>query len=184
MLSSATLMMAKFGDMPVFDLNPAITRSASAKEFAVVVDSSNLDLTSGVAQALVDSKKTNVQSQITGSVQEYSAENLLRAQGVATGARQPLRGKLKTAANGGAASLTISDNPIPGDAASSLGTAAAKIKARAHAAHPAPDDRRLRLPDRASADSTFAAGDHTVAIAAPFAIPDGMDFPAARSSGS
>lgn len=177
MLSSATLMMSKFGDTPVFDLNPADHSVGLAKEIAVVVDSSNIDLTAGVAQVLVDSKKTNVQSSITGSVQEYSAENLLRAQGMSAAARQPMRGKLKTAAASGAVSLTLSDNPIPGEAASSLGTTAAAIKSGDTVLIQHPTIDGLVFPARATADSTFAAGDHTVPIAAPFAIPTGMSFP-------
>jgi hypothetical protein len=178
MLSSATLMMTKFGGAKTcFDLEPASDSVGLSKEIAVVVDSSNLDLTTGVAQALVDSKKTNVQSQITGSIQEYSADNLLRAQGLATVARQPLRGKLKTATAGGAVSLTLNDNPIPGEAASSLGAAAAAIKSGDTLLIQHPTIDGYVFPCRATADSTYAAGDHTVAIAAPFAIPAGMTFP-------
>jgi hypothetical protein len=177
MLSSATLMMAKFGDVPVFDLNPADHSVGLAKEIAVVVDSSNLDLTAGIAQALVDTKRTNVQSQITGSVQEYSADNLLRAQGFGTAARQPLRGKLKTAAAAAAVSLTLNDYPIPGEALSTLGSAAAVIKAGDTLLIQHPTIDGYVFPCRAAADSTFAAGDHTVSIAG-FPIPAGMSFPA------
>jgi hypothetical protein len=177
MLSSATLMLAKFGETPVFDLTPADHSVGLAKEIAVVVDSSNIDLTAGIAQALVDSKKTNVQTSITGTVQEYSAENFLRAQGFATAARQPLRGKLKTAAAGGAVSLTIVDNPIPGDAASTIPAAAGSIKTGDTILIQHPTIPELVYPTRASADSTFASGDHTVAIASEFATPADMDFP-------
>lgn len=177
MLSSATLMIAKFGDVPVFDLNPADHSVGLSKEIAVAVDSSNLDLTTGVAQALVDSKKTNVQTAISGMVQEYSADNLMRAQGVAGSARQPLRGKLKTAANAAAVSLTLNDNPIPGESASSLGAVAAVIKAGDTLLLQHPTIDGYVFPCRATADSTYSAGDHTVAIAAPNAIPAGMAFP-------
>lgn len=177
MLSSASLMIAKFGVTPVFDLTPDDHSVGLAKEIAVNIDSSNIDLTAGIAQALVDSKRTNVVSQITGSVKEYSADNLLRAQGIGRAARQPLRGKLKTAAAAGAVSLTIDDNPIPGDAASTLGTAAAAIKSGDTLLIQHPTIDGYVFPCRASADSTFAGGDHTVAIAAPFAIPAGMAFP-------
>jgi hypothetical protein len=179
MLSSATLMMAKYGDaLSCFDLTPDIHSVGLAKEIAVVVDSSNIDLTAGVAQGLVDTQRTNVQSTISGSVQEYTAENLMRAQGIATGARpQPLRGKLTTEAAGGAVSLTIADNPIPGEAASSLGTAAGAIKEGDTLLIQHPTIDGLVFPARATAASTYAAPDHTVAIAAPFAIPTGMTFP-------
>lgn len=177
MLSDAALMLCKFGDEPVFDLTPETHGVGLAKEIAVVIDSSNLDLTAGIAQALVDSKKTNVQSSITGTVMEYSAENLLRAQGFASGAVQPLRGKLKTEALGGAVSLTVVDAPIPGDAASTMGSAAAAIKEGDTVLIQHPTIPELVFPAVASADSTFAAGDHTIAIANT-AIPAGMSFPA------
>lgn len=178
MLSSAELMLAPFGDTPVFDLTPADHGVGLAKEIAVVIDSSNIDLTAGIAQALVDTKRTNVQTSITGSVMEFSAENLLRSQGLATGARaQPLRGKLKTAAAGGAVSLTINDNPIPGEPASSLGTTAGTIASGDTLLIQHPTIPELVFPCRATGASTYATGDHTVAIAAPNAIPTGMSFP-------
>lgn len=177
MLSDAALMLCKFGDTPVFDLTPADHGVGLAKEIACVIDSSNIDLTAGIAQALVDSKKTNVQSSITGTVMEYSAENLLRAQGFASGAVQPLRGKLSAEAAGGATSLSIVDDPIPGDAASTLGTTAGAIAAGDTVLIQHPTIPELVFPAIAKTASTFATGTHTVAIT-DTAIPTGMTFPA------
>lgn len=177
MLSDAALMLCKYGATPVFDLTPAVHGVGLAKEIACVIDSSNIDLTAGIAQALVDSKRTNVQSTVTGTVMEYSAENLLRAQGFATGAVQPLRGKLNADAAAAAVSLTVVDNPIPGDAASTLGTVAAAVKQGETVLLQHPTIPELVFPALASADSTYAAGVHTIPIAGT-PIPAGMSFPA------
>lgn len=177
MLSSATLMMAKFGDVPVFDLTPADHSVGLSKEIAVNIDSSNIDLTAGVAQVLVDSKRTNVQTSITGSVHEYSAQNLLRAQSLATAATTAKRGKLSAQAAGGAVSLSIVASDIPGESTSALGTAAGAIASGATILIQDPNSPELVFPTRASAASTYSAGTHTVAIASPYAIPAGMTFP-------
>lgn len=178
MLSSATLMLAKYGDptVGVFDLTPAVHSVGLSKEIAVTIASNNLDLTTGIAQALVDSKRTGVATQITGTVQEYSAQNFLRASGLATTARQPLRGKLSAPAAAAAVSLSVVDNPIPGDAASTLGTAAAAVKNGDTLLIQDANTPELVFPCRASADSTYAAGTHTISIA-DNPIPAGMTFP-------
>jgi hypothetical protein len=181
MLSSAVLMLDKFGNTPVFDLTPDDHSVGLSEQIAVVIDGSNLDLTAGISQVVVDSKRTNVQSSITGSVREYSAENFLRAQGLASAPIQPLRGKLSAAAAGGAVSLTIQSDPIPGEAASALPAAAAAIPAGATLLIQHPDTPELVFPTRSSAVSTYAAPDHTVAIADPYDIPAGMTFPIGSS---
>jgi hypothetical protein len=64
-------------------------------------------------------------------------------------------------------SLTLNDNPIPGEAASALGPR--RLRSRRCDTlliqHPTIDG--YVFPTALTADSTFAAGDHTVAIAAP-----------------
>lgn len=177
MLSSAVLMLDKFGNTPVFDLTPAQHSVGLSKEIAVTLDASSIDLTSGITQAIVDTARTNVQASISGSVQEYSAENFMRSLGLSGAAKIALRGKLKTAAAGGAVSLTLNDNPVPGDASTTLGATAAVIKAGDTLLIQDPDTPELVFPTRASAASTYATGDHTVPIAAPYAIPAGMTFP-------
>lgn len=177
MLSSADLMMVKFGSTPVFDLNPNDHGVGLAQEIAINLDSSNLDLTFGVAQAIVDTHRTNVQVNITGSVKEYTAENLLRAQGLdPAGAKVARRGTLTAAANAAAVSLSIASDPIPGEATSALAAQAGTIEAGATLLIQTPDGL-VTFPTRASAASTFASGTHTVAIAAPYVIPVGMNFP-------
>lgn len=178
MLSSASLMIAKFGDpdVTVFDLTPADHGVGLSKEIAVVVDSSNLDLTTGIAQALVDSKRTNVQTAISGTVQEYSADNLLRASGLASPAETAKRGKLTAQADGGAVSLTLVDNPIPGEATSTLGAAAGAIPAGATILIQDPNTPELIFPAKVKTASTYAAPNHTVDIT-DTPIPTGMTFP-------
>lgn len=178
MLSSATLMLSKFGETPVFDLTPADHSVGLAQEIAVNLDSSSIDLTAGVAQAIVDTKRTGVQASISGSVREYSAENLMRAQGLAGSATPARRGKLTAAANGASVSLTIQSDPIPGEATSAIEDTAGTIPAGATLLIQDNADTSIVFPTRSSAASTFATGAHTVAIAGDFAIPAGMSFPA------
>lgn len=177
MLSSATLMLSKFGDTPVFDLTPKDHSVGLAQEIAVNLDSSSIDLTAGVAQAIVDTTRTNVQAMISGSIREYTAENLLRAQGMAGAVTPARRGKLTVAAEAGAVSLSIASDPVPGDAASAITSGAGTIPAGATLLIQHPDDTSLVFPTRASGASTEATGTHTVAIADAFAIPTGMSFP-------
>lgn len=177
MLSSATLMLNRFGDsVSVFDLNPTDHSVGLAKEITVAVDSSNLDLTAGVAQALVDSKKTNVQTAISATVQEFTAANFLRAQGFGSGEVVAKRGKLTAQVTAAGVSLSVADSPIPGEATSSLGTAAGAVAAGAsiiiqHATIP-----ELVFVAKASAASTYSTSVHTIPIANT-AIPIGMTFP-------
>lgn len=175
MLSSATLMLAKYGDTPVFDLTPEEHGVGLAKEIGVNIDSSNIDLTAGVAQAIVDSQRTNVQVGINGMVQEYSPENLLRAQGLADSAVQAKRGELTAEVTGGGASLTITSDPVPGEPTSAIGDMAAEIPAGStvliqHATIP-----ELTFPAVVATDSTYAA-EHTIDITGT-EIPTGMTFP-------
>ncbi|WP_037500753.1 hypothetical protein [Sphingomonas jaspsi] len=176
MLSSATLMMCRYGDTPVFDLTPALHGVGLSEEIAVNLDSSNVDLTAGIAQAIVDSQRVNVQAGITGTVKEYSPENLLRAQGLATGAVTTLRGKLTAPAAAAAVSLSVATDPIPGDPSSDMGTAAAAVKAGSVVLIQDPATPELVFPARVKADSTYAAGVHTISIA-DTPLPAGMSFP-------
>jgi hypothetical protein len=178
MLSSATLMLSKFGTgTNVHDLTPANDGVGLSKEIAVVIDSGSIDLTTGVAQALVDSKRTNVATSITGTVQEYSAENILRASGLAaSNAVTAKRGKLTAVANAAAISLSVADNQIPGEATSSLGTAAGAVPAGATVLIQDPTTPELVFPARVKTASTYAAGVHTIDIT-DTPIPAGMSFP-------
>lgn len=182
MLSSAELMLVKFGTTPVFDLTPDAHSVGMAQELSINLDSSSIDLTYGVSQAIVDTKRTGVQASITGTVREYSAENMLRAQGLAgTGATVAKRGKLTAVAGAASVSLSIQSDAIPGEAASALGTAAGDIPAGATILIQHPDDTTYTFPTRSSAASTYATSTHTVAIAGNFAIPAGMSFPIGSS---
>lgn len=181
MLSSAELMLAKFGTTPVFDLTPDLHSVGLAQEIAVNLDSSSIDLTAGIAQAIVDTTRTGVQASITGSVREYSAENLMRAQGLSGAATVAKRGKLTAVANAAAVSLSIESDPIPGEASSALADVAGEIPAGATLLIQDGDNTALVFPTRSSGASTFAAGVHTVAIAGDYAIPAGMSFPVGAS---
>lgn len=174
MLSSAELMLAKFGTVPVFDLTPELHSVGLSQEISINLDSSNIDLTAGVAQAIVDTKRTGVQTAITGSVREYTAENLMRAQGLAGAAATARRGKLTAVANAESVSLTVASDPVPGEASSALGPD--PIPAGATLLIQDGANTALVFPTRSSAASTVAQEVHTIAIAGNYKIPTGMNF--------
>lgn len=179
MLSSATLMLTKFGSKPVFDLDPTADGVGLSEEIAVNLDSSMIELNAGVSQAIVDAQRTGIKASLSGSVKEYSAENLLRAQSISpTGLVTPMRGVLTADAAGGAVSLSISSSPVPGEASSAIAAAAGAIPAGATLLIQSANGTDIVFPTRSSAASTFAAGTHTVAIAGNYVIPAGMTFTA------
>lgn len=175
-LSSATLMVGKAFVDDVFGLTPDLHSVGMAQEIRFVVDSSRNELLNGVAQSVVDSKRTNVRPSITGNVFEYTAKNFMRAQGLAGSVIQPKRGKLTTAAAGGAVSLTVSTDPVPGEANSGL-TAVADIPSGSSLLLQLPDGTDYVFPTKSSGAATDAAGVYTVPIAGDFKIPTGMSFP-------
>lgn len=168
-LSSATLMVGRAFVDDVFALTPDKHSVGMAQEIRVSVDSSRNELANGVAQSVVDSRKTNVRPSITGNVFEYTAQNFLRAQGLSRAALQPRRGKLTAQVTTGATSLTIVSDPIPGDPLSAI-----------TADLPSGSVLLIQLPDSDLVFPTKSTGvsvSGTVPIAGNFAIPAGMTFP-------
>lgn len=127
-LSSATIMMGKGFVDDVFSLYPSAHSVGMVSEANIAMESSLQELLNGVAQATVDSKRTNVASTITGNVFEVTAQNMLRATALSGTATPVKRGKLSVAAAAGASSLSIVSDPIPGEATSAI-TAIADIPA-------------------------------------------------------
>lgn len=174
-LSSATLMMAPAFSTPAFDLTPDAHSVGMAQEINVTVDSSVTELLNGVAQALVDSKRTGVRAAISGNVFEYTAQNFMRAQSMSGTAIQPRRGKLTAAAAAGAVSLTIESDPIPGEPLSAI-TGLGDIPSGSVILIQRADDTAFVFPTKSSGAAT-GTGPYTVPIAGDYDIPAGMSFP-------
>lgn len=174
MLSSATLMLCPYGSTPVFDLVPATHSVGMAKEIAINVESGSIDLMNGVAQALVDSRKTNVNGSITGSVYEYTAQNFLYAQGISGTPVQIRRGVLTGNVAAAATSASLNSSPIPGDTASAI-TGLADI----------PSGSTIIFQDAANPDRVFptkttaattGTGPYSITFSGNYAMPAGVAF--------
>lgn len=174
MLTEATIMLAPFGGTPVFDLVPATHSIGMAKEVTVNVESGSIDLTNGVAQALVESRKTNVNATISANVCEYTAQNFMYAQGLSGTATQVKRGVLTANAAAAAVSLSVNSDPIPGDANSAIA-----------ATGDVPSGSTLIIQDANNPDRVFVTrtsgaatgtGPYTLPIAGAYATPTGVAF--------
>lgn len=176
MLSEATLMIAPFGGTPVFDLVPASHSVGMAQEVSVNVDSGSIDLLNGIAQAVVETRKTNVSAMISASVREFTAQNLMYAQGLGGTATQIKRGALSAAAAAAAVSLSVNSDPVPGDSNSGI-TAVGDV----------PSGSSLVVQDKANPDRVFVTrttgaatgtGPYSLPIAGNYALPAGVGFAA------
>lgn len=176
MLASATIMMVPFGGTPVFDLVPANHSIGMAQEVSVNVESGEISLLNGVAQAVVDSRKTNVSAMISANVREYTAQNFMYAQGLSGTPVQIKRGKLASSAAAAATSLSVTSDPIPGETASAI-TGTSDI----------PSGATLIIQDKNNPDRNFVTrtsgattgtGPYAVAIAGNYALPAGVAFAA------
>jgi hypothetical protein len=175
MLSSATLMIAPAFTTPVYDLTPALHSVGMVKEVAVVVDSSMIELTNGVAQATVDTKRTGVAASISGSVYEFTAQNMSRANALSGTTTQVRRGTLTAALSSAAVSLSINSDPIPGDTLSAV-TGLGDIPAGSQILLQREDGTDYVFPTKSSGVAT-GVGPFVVPIAGIYAIPAGMSFP-------
>lgn len=177
-LSSATVMIAPAFTTPVFDLTPAQHSVGMAQEVNITVDSSVTELLNGVAQVLVDSKRTGVRSSISANVFEMTAQNFMRAQANAGTPVVMRRGVLTAALAAGAVSMTINSDPVPGEATSAIATLA-DIPAGSTVLIQRPGgETDYVFPTITSGVATGGpgAGPYTVPIAT-YAIPAGMTFP-------
>lgn len=174
MLSSATIMLAPYGGTPVFDLVPSLHSIGMAQEVSVNVESGSIDLLNGVAQALVDSRKTNVNAMISANVREHTAQNFMYSQGISTTPVGIKRGKLSATAAAAAVSLSVLTDPIPGDASSAI-TAIGDIPSGSIIIVQSALDRANTFVTKSTAVAT-GAGPFVVPIAAPYAIPTGAGF--------
>lgn len=178
MLSSATMMMAPAFTTPVFDLIPSLHSVGMAREIAIGVDSSLIELKNGVAQATVDARRTGVSATISATIFEITADNMFRASALnPAGSVAVKRGVLSAAANAAAVALSVTSDPVPGDAASAI-TAVGDIPAGSTILiQRAGGETDYVFPTKSSAVATGATP-FSIPIAGDFAIPAGMSFPA------
>jgi hypothetical protein len=174
-LSSATIMIGKAFVDDVFSLTPSVHSVGVAQEVSVGVDSSILELLSGVAQVTIDAKRTGVSTSISGNVYEMTAQNFLRSQGINTTALQVKRGVLSAAAAASAVSLSITSDPIPGETASAI-TATTDIPSGSTLLIQRVGGEQDYIFPTISSGAATGAGPYAVPIAAPYAIPAGMSF--------
>lgn len=176
-LSSATIMMGRAFEDDVFALKPDTDSVGMVSEVNIGVDSSITELLNGVAQVAVDAKRTGVSNTITGNVFEYTAQNFMRAQAMSGVATQVKRGTLTAPVAGGAVSLSIASDPIPGEAGSAI-TALGDIPSGSWLLiQRVNGEQDYVFPAKSSAAAT-GTGPYTVPIADPYDIPTGMSFPA------
>lgn len=176
-LSSATIMIGQAFTDDVFSLTPEDHSVGMSSEVVINLDSNVNSLLNGVAQAEVDSKRTGVTAGITGNVFEMTAQNFMRAQGMAGAATPPKRGVLSAAAAGGAVSLSINSDPIPGEAGSAI-TALGDIPSGSTILLQRVDGETDYVFPTVTTGAATGTGPYTVPIAAPYAIPAGMSFDA------
>lgn len=181
MLSSATLMLAPAFTTDVFSLTPTDHSVGMVRDIAIPVEASQIELRNGISQVIVDSKRTNVSVSLSATIYEFSAKNLLYAASLyGSGPVQVKRGTLKTSVTGGggATSLVINSDPIPGETDSAI-TAIGDIPSGATlliARTGAESD--YVFPTKTTAATTVSGSDYTATIASPYNIPTGMSFPA------
>lgn len=176
-LSSATMMLGDAFVDDVFALTPAANSVGMSSEVTIAMDSSITELLNGVKQVSVDAKRTGIATSITGNVFEFTAKNFMRAQAMSGSPTQVKRGVLSAAAAGGAVSLSLASDPVPGEANSAI-TSAADIPAGSTLLiQRVGGETDYVFPTKTSAVPT-GAGPYTVPIAAPYSLPAGMSFPA------
>lgn len=176
-LSSATIMIGKAFTDDVFSLTPAVNSVGMVSEVNIGLDSSVNELLNGVAQVAVDAKRTGVSSSISANVFEMTAANFFRAAALSTTPTVVKRGVLASTAAASATSLSITSDPIPGEATSAI-TATTDIPAGSTILiQRVGGEQDYVFPTKSNADATGSAP-FSVALAAPYAIPTGMSFPA------
>ena len=177
MLSSATLMIAPAFTTDVFSLTPDTHSVGMVRELAINVDSSMIELKNGIAQALVESRRTGVSASISGQVFEHTAKNLMVAAAIdPSSAVVVKRGILTTAANAAAVALVYNSDPVPGQADSAITVVGDVPSGSTIIIQRAGDETDYVFPC-VSSGVTTGTGPWTTPIAGTQAIPAGMSFP-------
>lgn len=177
LLGEATLMIAPYGDATsVFELTPDLHSVGMVRNVTLNQESDQIELRKGIQQNLVDSKKSNVKTTLSAEVFEFSAQNVFYSLSMGSQAVALKRGQLTAAVSGGAASITVSSDPLPGDASTGI-TAIGDVPNGATVLLQIPGNGQndYVLPVRVTAATVAGggAGEFVVTVA----IPAGMDFP-------
>lgn len=177
LLGNATLMIAPFGSVDPFGMDPATYSVGMVKNVTLGVDSDTIELRHSIQQYLVDSQKSNVKTTISAEVYEFTAQNMFNALSINKTAVAPKRGKLKTAITGPVTTIVVNSNPLPGQAATGI-TAVGDIPLGAtillQRASATTGDTDYVYPVRVTAVTTVTASDYTVTVT----IPTGITFSA------
>lgn len=173
LLGNATLMIAPFGSVDPFIMDPDTYSVGMVKNVTLGVEADSIELRHGIQQQLVDSKKSNVRTTVSAEVYEFTAQNMFNGLSIAKTAVAPKRGKLKTAVTGATATIVVNSNPLPGQAATGI-TAITDIPQGATILIQDADKVDMVYPVRVTAATTVATGDYTVTVA----IPAGLSFSA------
>lgn len=175
-LSSATVMMVPAFATDVFSLTPALHSVGMVSEFSISLESSVNELMNGVAQAVVDAKRTNIKPMITGNVYEMTGQNVMRAMALSGASTVVKRGVLTVAGAGSGASLTIASDPIPGEATSAITVIGDIPTGSTILIQRVNGETDYVFPTKSSGVAT-GAGPFVVPIAGNYIIPAGMSFP-------
>lgn len=181
MLSSATLMIAPAFTTDVFTLTPGLHSVGLVRDIAIPVESSQIELKNGIAQVVVDSKRTGVTTSISATIFEFSASNLLYASGlVGSGPVAVKRGTLKTSVTGGAGptTLVVNSDPVPGDAGSAITVIGDIPSGSTILLQRVNGEQDYVFPTKTTAAATNSGADYTLTLGTPYHIPTGMSFPA------
>lgn len=176
-LSSATVMMAPALTTDVFSLTPALHSVGMVSEFNVSVESSINELMNGVAQATVDAKRTNIKPSITGNVYEMTAQNVMRAMALSGTPSAIRRGVASAAIASAAVSVSVTSDPIPGEASSAITGVGDVPSGSTILIQRVGGETDYVFPTKTTGVAT-GTGPYTLPIAAPYAIPAGLTFPA------
>lgn len=173
LLGNATLMIAPFGAVDPFTMDPDTHSVGMVKNVTLGVEADSIELRHGIQQNLVDSHRSNVRTTFSAEVYEYTAQNLFNGLSITQTAVDPKRGKLKTAISGAVSTIVVNTNPLPGQAATGI-TAVGDIPNGATILIQRVGQEDYVFPVKVTAVTTVASGDYTVTVA----IPAGVTFSA------
>jgi hypothetical protein len=173
LLGNATLMIAPFGSVDPFLMDPDTYSVGMVKNVTLGVESDAIELRHGIQQNLVDSRKSNVRTTVSAEVYEFTAQNMFNALSMAKTAVAPKRGMLKTSVSGSATTIVVNTNPLPGQSATGI-TAVGDIPVGATILIQRKDSADYVFPVRVTATTTVSTADYTVTVA----IPAGVSFAA------
>lgn len=171
LLTSATVMIGKFGVDDVFALTPEAHSVGMVKNVKITMTSSEIELMNGIQQNLVDSQKTNVKLALNFEGYEFSARNLQLALGISGTTIQYKRGALTANAGAAATELVIGSAPVLGEADTAI-TALGDIPAGSTLLLQKAGETDFVYPVKTVGAAT-GTGPYTVTIEA---LPSGITF--------